>query len=74
MARIFFWTWDEPGHVIPALALAKRLALRGHSIGFISGEGIAGMIEPHGFAVYRPPSTRMPVLKVPTARWPTLWR
>lgn len=54
VARIFFWTWDEPGHVNPALALAKRLVLRGHSIGFLGGEGTAGMIEPHGFAVRDP--------------------
>lgn len=54
VARIFFWTWDEPGHLNPALALAKRVALRGHHVGFIGGNVAARIVEPHGFAVQRP--------------------
>jgi zeaxanthin glucosyltransferase len=55
VSRIFFWTWNEPGHVNPALALARRLRLRGHSVSFISGESVTSSITAHGFAVHRQP-------------------
>lgn len=55
MAKIIFWALDAPGHVNPALALAKRLAARGHHVGFVVGSTTRAEILAHGFECQPPP-------------------
>ena len=47
MARIFFWPWNEPGHLNPALALAGGVTL------FLAGDAAFRQVLRIGTPWYR---------------------
>lgn len=49
MATIAFYPLHEPGHLIPTLPLARRLAARGHRIVYGTTLDLGTMVVAHGF-------------------------
>jgi MGT family glycosyltransferase len=58
MARILFTVWPFPGHVNPALGVAKALQSRGHEVGFYTGSRSVPLVEGEGFSTF--PFRRIP--------------
>lgn len=48
-SRFLFTVWPYAGHVHPCLALAERLAARGHSVAFYTGASASSTIREAGF-------------------------
>ena len=51
MARYLFCAWPYAGHLHPSLALAEKLAARGHVAAFYTGRAGASAVEEAGFPV-----------------------
>lgn len=45
---IVFIVWPEPGHALPAVALAKSIVRRGREVLFLSWDGAVAQIREHG--------------------------
>ena len=52
MARILFTVWPFAGCIHPQIAVARRLAGRGHAVAFYSGEKCRAIVEQQGFEFF----------------------
>jgi UDP:flavonoid glycosyltransferase YjiC (YdhE family) len=58
MAQIVLVTWDGGGNVPPALAVARELTARGHTVRFLGHRSQGADLERAGFEVVQAPSAR----------------
>jgi MGT family glycosyltransferase len=52
MARVLFTVWPFAGCIHPQIAVARRLASRGHSVAFYSGGKCRPIVEQQGFEFF----------------------
>ena len=52
MSRFLFTIWPYPGHLHPAIAIARAVRARGHEVAFYTGASARRMIEGEGFSLF----------------------